>query len=127
MHKFMPKSRDLRIYNLPGGQTDAEVFVKRNINIPSIYEAILYLFQFQNKNDRYPVCLSLRMRGNRSRGEEFARLSTIYHCNVLKDIEFIYGNNCVRLVISLICSGGLLKVLNQNSILFIIAYLINSD
>ena len=47
--KFTPKSSDLRTYYLPGGQTDAEVFVKRNINILSIYEAVLYLFQFQNK------------------------------------------------------------------------------
>ena len=74
--KFTPKSRDLRTYYLPGSQTDAEVFVKRNIDISSIYEAILYLFQFQNKNGRFPaVYLSLRMRGiKRSRGEEFARL-----------------------------------------------------
>ena len=48
MHKFTPKSRDLRTYYLPGGPTDAEVFVKRNIDISSIYEAIFYLFQFQN-------------------------------------------------------------------------------
>ena len=73
---FTPKSSDLRTYYLPGGQTDAEVFVERNIDISSIYEAILYLFQFQNKNGRFPaVYLSLRMRGiKRSRGEEFARL-----------------------------------------------------
>ena len=43
----MPKSSDLRTYYLPGGQTDAEVFVERNIDISSIYEAIHYLFQFQ--------------------------------------------------------------------------------
>ena len=75
MRKFTPKSSDLRTYYLPGGQTDAEVFVKRNINISSIYEAVLYLFQFQNKNGRFPVVyLSLRMRAiKRSRGEEFAR------------------------------------------------------
>ena len=76
MRKFTPKSSDLRTYYLPGGQTDAEVFVKRNIDILSIYEAILHLFQFQNKHGRFPaVYLSLRMRGiKRSRGEEFARL-----------------------------------------------------
>ena len=76
VRKFTPKSSDLRTYYLPGGQTDAEVFVERNIDISSIYEAILYLFQFQNKNGRFPaVYLSLRMRGiKRSRGEEFARL-----------------------------------------------------
>ena len=76
MRKFTLKSSDLRTYYLPGGQTDAEVFVKRNIDILSIYEAILYLFQFQNKNGRFPaVYLSLRMRGiKKSRGEEFARL-----------------------------------------------------
>ena len=76
MHKFTPKSSDLRTYYLPGGQTDAEVFVERNIDISYIYEAILYLFQFQNKTGRFPaVYLSLRMRGiKRSRGEEFARL-----------------------------------------------------
>ena len=39
------------------GQTDAEVFVKRNIDISSIYAIILYLFQFQNKNGQFPVCL----------------------------------------------------------------------
>ena len=72
----MPKSSDLCAYYLPGGQTDLEVIVKRNIDISSIYEAILYLFQFQNKNGRFPVVyLSLRMRDiKRSRGEEFARL-----------------------------------------------------
>ena len=43
--KFTPKLSDLRTH-LPGDQTDAEVFVKRNINISSIYEAILHLFQF---------------------------------------------------------------------------------
>ena len=76
VRKFTPKSSDLRTYYLPGGQTDAEVFVERNIDISSIYEAILYLFQFQNKNGRFPaVYLSLRMRGiKRSRGKEFARL-----------------------------------------------------
>ena len=76
VRKFTLKSSDLRTYYLPGGQTDAEVFVERNIDISSIYEAILYLFQFQNKNGRFPaVYLSLRMRGiKRSRGEEFARL-----------------------------------------------------
>ena len=63
-------------YYLPGGQTDAEVFVKRNIDILSICEAILYLFQFQNVNGCFPaVYLSLHMHGiKRSRGEEFARL-----------------------------------------------------
>ena len=62
--KFSPKPSDLRTYYLPGGQTDAEVFVKRNIDISSIYEAVLYLFKFQNKNGRFPVVyLSLRMRG----------------------------------------------------------------
>ena len=45
------------------------------MDISSIYEAILYLFQFQNKNGRFPaVYLSLRMRGGRevksSRGYE---------------------------------------------------------
>ena len=52
MHKFTTKSSDLRIYYLLEGQTDAKVFVKRNIDISStgIYSAILYLFQFQNKN-----------------------------------------------------------------------------
>ena len=76
VRKFTPKSSDLRTYYLPGGQPDAEVFVERNIDISSIYEAILYLFQFRNKNGRFPaVYLSLRMRGiKRSRGEEFARL-----------------------------------------------------
>ena len=75
MRKFTPKSGDLRTYYLPGGQTDAEVFVERNIDISSIYEAILYLFQFQNKNGRFPaVYSSLRMRAiKRLRGEEFAR------------------------------------------------------
>ena len=38
-------------------KTDAEVFVKRNIDISSVHAAILYLFQFQNKNGRFPVCL----------------------------------------------------------------------
>ena len=76
VRKFTPKSSNLRTYYLPGGQTDAEVFVERNIDISSIYEAILYLFQFQNKNGRFPVVyLSLHMRGiKRSRGEGFARL-----------------------------------------------------
>ena len=76
VHKFTPKSSDLRTYYLPGGQTDAEVFVKRNIDILSIYKAILHLFQFQNKHGRFPaVYLSLRMCGiKRSRGEEFVRL-----------------------------------------------------
>ena len=75
MRKFTPKSSDLRTYHLPGGQTDAEVFVERNIDISSIYKVILYLFQFQNKNGRFlAVYLSLRMRDiKRSRGEEFAR------------------------------------------------------
>ena len=50
MRKFTPKSSDLHTYYLPGGQTDAEVFLQRNIDISSIFEAILYLFQFQNKN-----------------------------------------------------------------------------
>ena len=57
VRKFTLKSSDLRTKYLPGGQTDAEVFVKRNIDISSIYAAILYLFQFQNKNGRFPVCL----------------------------------------------------------------------
>ena len=76
MRKFTPKSSDVRTYYFPGGQTDAEVVVKRNIDILSIYEAILYLFQFQNINGRFPaVYLSLHMHGiKRSRGEEFARL-----------------------------------------------------
>ena len=74
MRKFTPKSSDLRTYSLPEGQTDAEVFVERNIDISYIHEAILYLFQ--NKTGRFPaIYLSLRMRGiKRSRGEEFARL-----------------------------------------------------
>ena len=38
MRKFTPKSSDLRTYYLPGDQTDTEVFVKRNIDISSIYE-----------------------------------------------------------------------------------------
>ena len=64
VRKFTPKSSDLCTYYLPGGQTDAEVFVKINIDTLSIYEAVLYLFQFQNKNGRFPVVyLSLRMRG----------------------------------------------------------------
>ena len=50
VRKFTPKSSDLGTYYLPGGQTDTEVFVKKNIDILSIYKAILYLFQFQNKN-----------------------------------------------------------------------------
>ena len=54
---FTSKSSDLRTQYLPEGQTDAEVFVKRNIDISSIYAAILYLFQFKNKNGRFPVCL----------------------------------------------------------------------
>ena len=45
VRKFTPKSSNLRTYYLPVGQTDAEVFVERNIDILSIYEAILYLFQ----------------------------------------------------------------------------------
>ena len=57
MCKFISKSSDLRTKYLPGGQTDAEVFVKRNIDISSIYAAILYLFQFQSKNSQFPVCL----------------------------------------------------------------------
>ena len=57
MRKFTLKSSDLRTCYLPEGQTDAEVFVKRNIHILSIYAVILYLFQFQNKNGRFPVCL----------------------------------------------------------------------
>ena len=62
VRKFTPKSSDLHTYYLPGGQTDA-VFVKKNINISSICEANLYLFQFQNKNGRFPVVyLSLRMQ-----------------------------------------------------------------
>ena len=64
VRKLTPKSSDLCTYYLPGGQTDAEIFVKRNIDISSICEAVLYLFQFQNKNGRFPVVyLSLRMRG----------------------------------------------------------------
>ena len=55
--KFTSKSSDLRTKYLPGGQTDAEVFVKRNIDISSVYATILYLFQFQNKNGQFPVCL----------------------------------------------------------------------
>ena len=76
VRKFTPKSRDLRTHYLPGGQTDAEIFVKRNVDISSIYEAILCSFQFQNKNGRFPVVyMSLCMRGiKRSRGEAFARL-----------------------------------------------------
>ena len=57
MRKFTSKSSDLCTQYLPEGQTDAEVLVKRNIDIFSIYAAILYLFQFQNKNGRFPVCL----------------------------------------------------------------------
>ena len=53
----LSKSSDLRTHYLPEGQADAEVFVKRNIDISSKFEAILYLFQFQNKNGRFPVCL----------------------------------------------------------------------
>ena len=94
MRKFTPKSSDLRTYYLPGGQTDAEIFVERNIDILSIYEAILYLFQFQNKNGRFPaVYLSLRIRGiKRSRGEEFARsrmrIQVIQLQNPPKDARF---------------------------------------
>ena len=89
----MPKLSNLCTYYLPGGQTDAEVFVKRNI-----YEAILYLFQFQNKNGRFPaVYLSLRMRGiKRSRGEEFARsrmrIRVIQLQNPPKDARFFTGS-----------------------------------
>ena len=80
LRKFTPKSSDLLTYYLPGGQTDAEVFVERNIDISSIYEAILYLFQFQNKNGRFPaVDLSLRMRGiKRSRGYEVTHAHSGY-------------------------------------------------
>ena len=71
----MSKSSDLRTSYLPGGPTDAEVFVKRNIDISYIYAAILYLFQFQTKMaDFLFVYLSMHMRGiKKSRGEEFTR------------------------------------------------------
>ena len=50
MRKFTPKSSDLRTYYLPGGQTDAEVFVERNIDISSIYEAIFFIYSnFETK------------------------------------------------------------------------------
>ena len=62
--KFTMKSSDLRTHYLPGCQTDAEVFEKRNIDILSTYETILYSFQFQNKNSQVPVVyLSLHKRG----------------------------------------------------------------
>ena len=49
------------------GQTDAEVFVRRNIDILSICAAILYLFQFQNKMAEFLFAyLSLQMRGIKS-------------------------------------------------------------
>ena len=57
VRKFTPKSSDLRTYYLPGGQTDAEVFVERNIDISSIYEAIIYLFQFQKQKWPISCCL----------------------------------------------------------------------
>ena len=78
-----------------GVKTDGEVFVKRNIDISSVHEAILYLFQFQNKNGRFPaVYLSLRMRGiKRSRGEEFTRsrmrIRVIQLQNPPKDARFL--------------------------------------
>ena len=88
------RNQAIYAHYLPGGQTDAEVFVERNIDISSIYEAILYLFQFQNKNGRFPaVYLSLRMRAiKRSRGEEFARsrrrIQVIQLPNPPKDARF---------------------------------------
>ena len=57
VRKFMPKSSDLRTYYLPGGQTDAEVLVKRNINISSIYEAVLYLFHISKQKWTISCCL----------------------------------------------------------------------
>ena len=74
MCKFTSKSSDLRTKYLPGGQTDAEVFVKRNIDISSIYAAILYS-NFKTKIANFLfVYLSMRMYGiKRLRGEEFTR------------------------------------------------------
>ena len=70
MCKFTPKSSDLRTYYLPGGQTDAEVFVKRNINISSIYEAVLYLFHISKQKWPISCCLLVTAHAWDEKGRE---------------------------------------------------------
>ena len=84
------RNQAIYAHNIYLGQTNAEVFVKRNIDISSIYTAILYLFQFQNKNGRFPVVyLSMRMRGiRRSRVHEVTHVHL--HYSITKDSRFFY-------------------------------------
>ena len=70
MRKFTPKSSDLRTYYLPGGQTDAGVFVKRNIDISPIYEAVLNLFQFLKQKWLISCCLLVTAHAWDEKGRE---------------------------------------------------------
>ena len=77
MHKFISKSSDLRTQDLPEGQTDAELFVKRNIDISSIYAAILYSNSKIKMDDFsftcYCACMARKRREvKRSQGHGFA-------------------------------------------------------